>query len=480
VLFREPIYNGSLVLHSRQAAERWTLGRIIQKTPSEDDMKRLIDRINTLGIVASLFFYVCACTGNMAPSASASVVDLSTRLPNWKSPTIGQFATTPTQSPTSTISPTLSENPTDYKLINWREPTEVITDLNMKRLELVGQLLFPDSLVHAVWSADGSTMGILAGNGVYILDPVSFTTIRLIDEKYPLEGFPIALSPDGKTLASGGHRFDVTTGKELTVNGGFHPYPGGAWMDAEFSADGKYYLLCGDAFCLKLVMQDDVPIISFGRQDILMDHVSISKDSKYFALNYDFVDYTEIWNALTVKPIFSLQLKGMKGQGKPRFSSVGKSLFLTAKGTWNNADASFLQEWDYTTGRILDVQLLPAMGEDAVEYSMDISPISGIIAFGGLNGEIYLLRPRDCHALQVGTSKNFSFNHETVFRPDGKLFATIEEDNGGVIDLWGIPSVSSAQSPITPTVTITETIATCPKVPIIQESTIPHKGWVSG
>jgi hypothetical protein len=456
------------------------LGRLKPKTLNEDDVKRLMDRITVWGIVAVLLFSVSACTGNTVPSATASVVGLSNGLPSKVSPTIERSTTTPTQSPTSTISPTLTETPMDYQLVNWREPTEVITDQNMSRVERIGQLRFQESGLHAVWAADGSTMGILVENGVFIIDPTSLKELRFITEKYRGEGFPIAFSPDGQTLVSGGNRFDVATGKEFTVNGGLHPYPGSAWMDADFSADGKYYILCSDAFCLKVVMQEGVPLISFGRPYVLMDHVSISKDDKVLALNYDFLDYTEIWNASTVKPIFSLQLKGMKGQGKPRFTDNGKSLFLTAKGTWNNADASFLQEWDYTTGRILYVQLLPMVGEDAVESSMDISPISGIIAFGALDGGIYLLKPRDCHAVRIGTSKNSSFNHETVFRPDGKLFATIEDDNGGIVDFWGIPAVASADSTITPMVTIPEMINPCPKIPIIQESSVPSNGWVSG
>ena len=58
------------------------------------------------------------------------------------------------------------------------------------------------------------------------------------------------------------------------------------------------------------------------------------------------------------------------------------------------------------------------------------------------------------------------------------MFATIEQKNQGIIDLWGIPESGGTNNISTPTVTGTET--PCPKIPMIPESLTPEGGWQSG
>ena len=123
----------------------------------------------------------------------------------------------------------------------------------------------------------------------------------------------------------------------------------------------------------------------------------------------------------------------------------------------------------------MDVQLLP---EIVVDWgrSIDVSPVSDIIAFGVESGSVYVMKNRDCHAVKVGMTANGSYIDQVVFHPDGKMFVTIEDKNLGM-EFWGIPA-EDQQTPVnTPTVQVDETPSFCPKIPMVAESTKPDDGW---
>ena len=155
---------------------------------------------------------------------------------------------------------------------------------------------------------------------------------------------------------------------------------------------------------------------------------------------------------------------------------MGAVFFFTGQGTWENQKASFIQEWEYTTGKPLDVQILP----DTIMYydlAMDLSRLSDAIIFGGFKGGVYIVKTHDCHALKIGQSSYLSSILQTSFRPDGKMFAAIEWDNHGEIDLWGIPNSGGTNNIGPPTVAGTQ--SPCPKIPMIRESLTPEEGWQS-
>jgi hypothetical protein len=218
---------------------------------------------------------------------------------------------------------------------------------------------------------------------------------------------------------------------------------------------------------------EDLQDVTFSRGYFNGLHVSISEDSKLFAVNYGLLNYTELWDPYNVRPIRKLELKGITAQGKPRFSPNGSSLYVTGQGTWENHEASFIQEWEYTTGKPLDVRLLPEVVD--IGRTMDISPSSAVIIFGGVNGGIYITKPRDCHAIKIGQSSSSLRIWQVSFRPDGKLFATIENQNRGVIDLWGIPATGGKNNEVTPMATGPQ--SPCPKIPMEPEDTTPDEGW---
>jgi dipeptidyl aminopeptidase/acylaminoacyl peptidase len=445
------------------------------------EKQTLIDKMRILGLV--LVFLLTSCARGNPLSASATepgtasslVTPTDTVIP----PPIQLISPSTTASPTSTATATKTPNPNPdgYELKDWREPTEIITPENINRVERIGQLVFGGNVANLAWSPEGSKLALegstgLSSSELFVMDSSSFTKIYQFGSIYPS---PIAFSPDGKTLQIGLPYIDMTTGQIMNKDLMGVSYPG-SWTDIDFSPDGKYKIIMGTDFGMIGYSNKNLPGVSFGRQYTDAMHVSISRDSKIFAVNYRFANYTELWDPYTVRPIRKLELQGITAQGIPRFSKNGTSIFFTGNGTWENKDASFLQEWDYATGKPLDVQLLP----DTIMYydlAMDLSPLSDIVIFGGFTGGIYITKTQDCDVIKVGQSSYSSAIFQTSFRPDGKMFATIELKNQGIIDLWGIPDSGGANNISTPTVAGTQT--PCPKIPMIPESLIPEEGWQS-
>jgi WD40 repeat protein len=442
------------------------------------EKQTLIDKMRILGLVLAFLLPSCA-RGNPLPAttteagiASSLVTPTETVIP----PSMQLIKSTPTASPSSTATATSTPNPNGYELKDWREPTEVITPENMNRVERIGQLKFTSEVSKLAWSPEGSKLAVfifnITGSKIFIMDSLSFTQIYQFDSIYLS---PITFSPDGKILQIGLPYIDMTTGKIIHPELEGSSYPG-SWTDIDFSPDGKYKIIMGTDYGMIGYSNQDLSGHSFGRQYADAMHVSISKDSKLFAVNYSYLNSTELWDPYTVRPIRKLELKGITAQGKPRFSQNGSSIFFTGQGTWENQKASFIQEWNYITGKPLDVQILP----DMMKYyglAMDLSPSSDTIIFGGVTGGVYIMKIRDCHALKIGQSSYLSAIFQTSFRPDGKMFATIEDKNQGTIDLWGIPESGGTNILKTPTVTGTPSL--CPKIPMIPESLTPDEGWQS-
>jgi WD40 repeat protein len=385
------------------------------------------------------------------------------------------LATTSTQTilPTITNTITNSATPADYKLLDWREPTEVITPENMDRVEQIGKLIFHNEVYGSVWSPDGSKIGILAGAETYILDSSSLE--KLINKVFD-EGM-LAFSADGRILQIGMSEYDPENGEVIYKASGFDsPFPG-VFTDIAFSPDGKYRIVSGTSFSLiKYLKKDNARMIVFGRDDAR--NVSISTDSMVFAINYGIFDYTEIVDPYKVNPIRKLQIQGIQTRSKPIFAANGSSLFLIGRGTWDGTEASFLEEWEYNTGRPLSIQILPSLVK-RYEPSMDASPKSEVIAFGTENGGIYLIKYHDCKGIKVGQSDHLKTIVYSGFRLDGKLLATVEDKNGGIIDLWGIPTSNGETENSTPTVTAPTTTLSCPHIPMTAESQTPDIGWIA-
>jgi WD40 repeat protein len=380
----------------------------------------------------------------------------------------------PSLTATDARSITPTRNPAGYELKDWREPMEVITPENMDRVEKIGELEFPGGISRLAWSPDGSWFGVIAHGSFVILDASTFVY------KWSAIGKLVAFSYDGLFLDTGIYRYDLLTGEQI---GGeesipLEMYPNSV-LDAEFSPDGKFIAAGGTLIAQIYPMESGIEGGEFGRYPASSIHASISPDSRIVAINYDIENFTELWDPYLRQPVRRLKLKNITGQGKPRFSNDGSSLFFTGKGTIGDIEATYLQEWDYRTGKPIDVQIMPGPIPEMVS-PMDISQVSRMVAIGTEQGKIYLLPMRDCRAVQIKISNNIDNPMNLIaFRPDGKVLATAgEKDN--TIELWGIPTSGASVETTATAGNSTVTPVVCPKIPMTVDNTIPVYDWFGG
>jgi WD40 repeat protein len=105
------------------------------------------------------------------------------------------------------------------------------------------EIQMPDGVSAAKYSLDGKTLVIQAGNTIKITDPETGSERRTIKVENDEKGYfvSIALSPDGKLLASSGSDnairvWEVDTGRELQV---FKGHENHSILPLVFSRDGK-------------------------------------------------------------------------------------------------------------------------------------------------------------------------------------------------------------------------------------------------
>jgi WD40 repeat protein len=428
---------------------------------------------------ALLILLLASCRGGEAPTMSGTSVgtDTETGMP-FPFPTAVMPSTTPSLTETETETATATRNPAGYMLKDWREPVEAITPENMDRVERIGQLKFEDNLERFAFSPEGSWLGVrlLSHGTTIIVDPFTFEKRWEFQHGF---GF-VAFSYDGRVLETGGIQYDLTTGQQINHGSRISPYPG-ATMDIEFSPNDQYIVAAGSDHLEIIPMKSGIEMGTFGRYAEPW-HASVSPDSQLIAVNYRMENFTELWNPYSRQPVRRLKMKDITGQGKPRFSKDGKSLFFTGNGTWEGQDAVFFQEWDYLSGRPLYVQVIPGKAWEP-GLSMDIAPTSGLAALGTMDGNLYLFLFRDCRAILLGAKQPEDTIYDRIdivaFRPDGKLLATLR---GGdkKIEFWGIPESGAVTETPGPAESVTETPVACPNIPMAVEHPTPTADWWGG
>jgi len=421
-----------------------------------------------LAISILLLLVACTTTENRPTATQASELTIYTSAR--KTPSLREDFSTETVIPTINTQPTMTNTPAEYRLADWKEPKEVIGQDNLDRVVKVGELQFTDAIHKFAWSPDGSRFGASSNGHVFIMESLTFT------QQMKALGSFVVFSYDGKIIETSDYQYDLETGKQLETGGRFlTQYPGGV-RDIEFSPNGEYLASSGTQYVQIYPMNEGIPNGYFGRYGWSTYHVSVSPDSKLIAVNSAEESFTELWDPYHQKPIRILKLKGITGQGKPRFSKDGVSLFFTGIGLWNGQESIYLQEWDYRTGKPLDVQLLPEIVMDYVS-PIDLSPKSAVVAFGTREGKIFIMPLRDCKAVLIGgIEPSRTPVYMVAFRPDGKLFATTGF-TGNIIELWGIPSSSDSKKA---TIEISSTPTACPKIPMEVEHPIPLNDWWGG
>jgi WD40 repeat protein len=435
----------------------------IEEKASGGKMKKkyLFHPRHILAVPVLIILGACATAGTL-PAENPTQESSTPRTPSLEKKS-------PTEIYTHTITneSTMTTTPAEYRLVDWKEPTEVIRPDNIDRVVKVGELDFVDIVYKFAWSPDGSRFGASSKGKVYVMDSQTFS------HQTKAEGSFVVFSYDGKILETEQYRYYLETGEQLQT-GYLNQYPGGV-LDYEFSPDGEYIASAGTQYIQIYSIEEGMTLAAFGRYVWTTWHISVSPDSKLVAVNSYEETFTELWDPFQQKPISILKLKGITGQGKPRFTKDGTSLFIAGDGTFQGKEASYLQEWDYHTGQPLSLHLLPeiVMYQDS---PIDISPLSSVMANGTRKGKIFLLSLQNCKAIKIGEIIQSKSPVDIVaFRPDGKLIA-ITGFSDNVIELYGIPSSTSN----TPTVEIAETPTACPEIPMEVEHPTPQYDWWGG
>jgi WD40 repeat protein len=427
-----------------------------------------------LSMTAPIILLLASCRGEETPPIIGMPTGTysETIMPLF-SPTPVTPSTTPSLTATDTGTVTPTRNPAGFELKDWREPVEVIAPENIYRVEKIGEIEFTGRIKRFAWSPDGAWFGVIADR-FKILDASTFIN------KWSAGGKLVAFSYDGQLLETGIHRYNLLSGEQI---GGeesipLEQYPNSV-LDAEFSPDGKFIAAGGSLSAQIFPMKPDIAWGEFGRYPASILHTSVSPDSRIVAIDYDIENFTELWDPYLRKPIRILALKDISGKGKPRFLKDGFSLFFTGRGTYGGTEATYLQEWDYRTGKPIDVQIMPGLVPEFVS-PMDVSQVSRIVAIGTEQGNIYLIPTRDCRAVQIKISNNNNNPMNLIaFRPDGKVLATAgEKDN--YIEFWGIPESEASVETAVPAGNSTDTSTVCPKIPMTVENSTPKYDWFGG
>lgn len=430
--------------------------------------EKIISRL--LIFLALLILPLTSCRGGETPSL---VKDTETSMPfPFPSQVTSSKTSSLTKAETGTSTSTIS--PMGYSLKEWREPTEMITPFNLDRVEKIGILEISDNVSYFVWPPDGSRLAVSLLGPLFVIDAKEFSM------QWLLSGYLAAFSYTGEILENGGSQYNLLTGERIgsVENETLRRYPG-SLLDIEFSPNGEYIAAVGIEFAQIYPMENSIERGIFGRYAATAFHASVSLDSKIVAINYAFEDFTELWNPYSRKPENILKIRDIAGQGKPRFSQNGTSLFFTGNGNWEGREVTFLQEWDYTTSNPISILAIPGFSMQK-GFSMDISPNDTISALGTIDGIIHLISVNECNMINLEANP-FSGGPINIvaFRPDGRLIATVGYSDNTIL-LWGIPASETNLETIVPTEKNNSSPISCFGIPMEIENPVPQNDWFGG
>lgn len=236
----------------------------------------------------------------------------------------------------------------------------------------------------------------------------------------------IALSPDGKTVATGSQDrvakiWDSTSGKEACQMTGH-----GSWvMSVNFSADGKTVITGGaDATVRLWDAAGGKELRQFRANQTWICSVALSADGKKFASgSYD--ETVSIWDAAAGKESF--QLGGHDGPITAlAFSEDGKSLA-------SGSEDKVIVLWDAATGK--ERCRLP--GHDGTVSALAFSPDGRLLASGGADRSVRLWElntGKECHRFAGHPGPVSSLR----FSQDGKTLIALSTD----IRTWDIAALA--------------------------------------
>jgi WD40 repeat protein/transcriptional regulator with XRE-family HTH domain len=267
----------------------------------------------------------------------------------------------------------------------------------------------------------------------------SLQSMRLVKswEAHDSDVFSIAISPDGKKLASISNDgtakvWDSATGRLLQTLPTWNGIISG--ISIAFTPDGRYLLAPATELALK--MWD----ISTGKEvrrfDETFDHrfrinsVAISPDGELVAGGGRALARIQIWDAATGRPVKFMAGSGT-GTGNLVFARA-KPLILSASGSDGKPSVWELGPRGYVGCAVCgDV---PA----SMDNSIALSPDETIFALGGPDGTVTLFASSNAQRLLTLFGPSSSQIEALAFSRDGQMLASASND--GTTTIWEVPS----------------------------------------
>jgi WD40 repeat protein len=351
-----------------------------------------------------------------------TAIETSTTIPTKTPIPLATFTLGPEPSSTATLLPAVSL------------PTEVISSQNISELEQLDtreladkpEDFFPRSMD---FTPHGQMVAADYDTKVYVWDGLTGQLIVSFDHSTYL--WNVAISPDGKMVASGGESgviklWNLKTGKEI------HEFihPGVIWS-LGFSPDGT--TLVSGTLDQSIKIWNVIDGKELGDMtDVIAESLAFSPDGKLLAIGTD--DKIILWNVISKKPLRTLVFdlrggEGLSGIQGVLFSPDGKKIAA--------ADADNIATvWDVSSGKklstIIGTGTIIRMSEGALAFSPD----SKMIATGNDNGDVIFWDVlADKELKTIGSQTCIPL--DLIFWPNGNAFEI--GCWNGTIQLWGLP-----------------------------------------